>query len=86
MVSGGVFDYSTHEEDGPVTWEVLASPRHIPVLRRAGESSPTHGTLRVHVSSAHEAQNKHPHRGRLWQGEPEPWLMEAGSRRAAYER
>lgn len=86
FISGGVFDLSTHEEDGPVTWEALASPRHIPVLRRAGESSPTHGTLRVHVSSAHEAQNKHPHRGKQRQGEPEPWLMEAGSRRAAYER
>ena len=45
LVSGGVFDHGTHEEDGPVTWEALASPRHIPVLRRAGESSPTHGTL-----------------------------------------
>jgi hypothetical protein len=44
-VSGGVFDYSTHEEDGPVTWEALASPRRIPVLRRAGELSPTHGAL-----------------------------------------
>jgi hypothetical protein len=30
-VSGGVFDQSTHEEDDPVTWEALASPRHIPV-------------------------------------------------------
>ena len=30
-VSGGVFDQSTHEEDGPVTWEALASPRYIPV-------------------------------------------------------
>jgi hypothetical protein len=26
-VSGGVCDHSTHEEDGPVTWEALASPR-----------------------------------------------------------
>ena len=51
-VSGGVFDQSTHEEDGPVTWEALASPRHIPVSRRAGDPSPTHGTLRAHVSSA----------------------------------
>ena len=31
VVSGGVFDQSTHEEDGPVTWEALASPRRIPV-------------------------------------------------------
>jgi hypothetical protein len=29
-VSGGVFDHGTDEEDGPVTWEALASPRHIP--------------------------------------------------------
>ncbi len=27
MVSGGVFDHGTHEEDGLVTWEALASPR-----------------------------------------------------------
>ena len=45
MVSGGVFDHGTHEEDGPVTWEALASPRHIPALRRAGDPSPTHDTL-----------------------------------------
>ena len=45
MVSGGVFDHGTHEEDGPVTWEALASPRHIPVLRRAGDPSPTHDTF-----------------------------------------
>ncbi len=51
-VSGGVFDHGTYEEDGPVTWEALASPRHIPVLRRAGDPSPTHGTWRAHVSSA----------------------------------
>ena len=51
-VSGGVFDHGTHEEDGPVTWEALASPRPIPVFRRAGAWSPTHGTLRAHVSSA----------------------------------
>jgi hypothetical protein len=64
MVSGGVFDHGTHEEDGPVTWEALASPRHTPVMRRAGDPSPTHGTWRTHVSSAQEAQNKRPHRGR----------------------
>ena len=44
VVSGGVFDQSTHEEDGPVTWEALASPRQTPVERRAGDPSPTHGT------------------------------------------
>ena len=36
VVSGGVFDHGTHEEDGPVTREALASPRRIPALRRAG--------------------------------------------------
>jgi hypothetical protein len=51
-VSGGVFDHGTDEEDGPGTWEALASPRPIPVWRRAGDPSPTHGTLRAHVSSA----------------------------------
>src|SRR5262249_1788169 len=45
-VSGGVCDHGTYEEDGPVTWEALASPRPIPVLRRAGDPSPTHGTWR----------------------------------------
>jgi len=25
-----VFDHGTYEEDGPVTWEALASPRPIP--------------------------------------------------------
>jgi hypothetical protein len=27
MVSGGVCDHGTHDEDGPVTWEALAAPR-----------------------------------------------------------
>ena len=35
-VSGGVFDQGTPAEDGPGTWEALASPRHIPASRRAG--------------------------------------------------
>jgi hypothetical protein len=43
-VSGGVFAQRTHEEDGPVTWEALASPRDLPVSRRAGDPSPTHDT------------------------------------------
>ena len=30
VVSGGVVDHGTYEEDGPVTWEALASPRPIP--------------------------------------------------------
>ena len=29
-ISGGVFDQGTHEEDGLVTWEALASPRQNP--------------------------------------------------------
>ena len=45
IVSGGVFDHGTHEEDGPVTREVLVSPRWNPVLRRAGDPSPTHGAF-----------------------------------------
>ncbi len=44
-ISGGVFDHSTHEEDGPETWEALALSRHITALRRAGDPSPAHGTL-----------------------------------------
>ncbi len=44
-VSGGVVDFGTDEEDGPVTWEALAFPRQIPVLRRAGEWSPTHDAM-----------------------------------------
>ncbi len=41
IVSGGVFDHGTHEEDGPGTWEALVSPREQPVMRRAGDPSPT---------------------------------------------
>ena len=26
-MSGGVLHHGTHEEDGPVTWEILISPR-----------------------------------------------------------
>ena len=83
-VSGGVFDHGTHEEDGPGTWEALTFPRHIPVWRRAGDPSPTHGTLRAHVSSApwgieQSARIEVGHE----QGEPERWLKGAGSRRAA---
>ena len=63
-VSGGVFDHGTHEEDGPGTWEALASPRHIPALRRAGESSPTHDAFAGARVVGHQAQNKRLHRGR----------------------
>jgi hypothetical protein len=83
VISGGVFDQSTHAEDGPVTWEALASPRPIPVSRRAGDPSPTHGTYAGTRVVGLWAQNKRPHRGKPLQGEPEPWLMGAGSRRAA---
>jgi hypothetical protein len=44
-VAGGVFDQGTYEEDSPGTWEALASPRPMPVARRAGAPSPTHATL-----------------------------------------
>ena len=86
-VSGGVFDHGTYEEDGPGTWEALASPRLIPVLRRAGDPSPTHDTLgertcRRPQGTEQALRIEVGHR----QGEPEPWPTEAGSRRAAYER
>ncbi len=84
-VSGGVCDQRTYEEDGPGPWEALASPRRIPVVRRAGDPSPTHTRMRAHASSACAAQNTRPHRGRPPQGAPEPWRMGAGSRRAAQE-
>ena len=64
-VSGGVFDHGTYEEDGPGTWEALASPRPIPALRRAGESSPTHDAFAGARVVGHLAQNKRLHRGRL---------------------
>jgi hypothetical protein len=63
-ISGGVFDHGTYAEDGPVTWEALASPRDTPVWRRAGAPSPTHDPWRAHVSSASKAQTKRPQRGR----------------------
>jgi hypothetical protein len=52
-VSGGVFDHSTYEEDGLVTWEALASPRRKhrcrgePMIRLRRTAR-----LRTHVSSA----------------------------------
>jgi len=45
IVSGGVFDHGTQEEDGPGTWEALASPRQQSVMRRADDPSPTHGAF-----------------------------------------
>src|SRR5215813_1853230 len=41
---------------------------------------------RVHVSSAIRHRTSACIEVGHWQGEPEPWLMGAGSRRAAYER
>ena len=87
MVSGGVFDQSTYEEDGPVPWEALplldipwVSGEPATRLRRTTR-------LRVHVSSAQQwhrtsARIEGGHR----QGDPEPWPTGAGSRRAAEER
>ncbi len=61
-MSGGVFDHGAHEEDGPVTREVLASPRRKPVLRRAGDPSPTRRAPNRGVRG--RPQNKLLHRGR----------------------
>src|SRR5712691_9219167 len=83
-VSGGVFDHGTHEEDGPGTWEALASPRHIPAARRAGDRLRRTTRLQGHVSSATRHRTSTCIEVGHWQGEPEPWLMGAGRRRAAY--
>ena len=78
VVSGGVFDHSTYEEDGLVTWEALASPRRhhrfcgepMTRLRRTTR-------LRAHVSSAIWHRTSARHEGGHRQGEPEPWPTEA---------
>src|SRR5438876_6653545 len=82
-VSGGVFDHGTHEEDGPGTWEALASPRHIPASRRAGDRLRRTTRLQGHVSPATRHRTSTCIEVGYWQGEPEPWLMGAGRRRAA---
>jgi len=64
-VSGGVCDPGTSAEDGPGTWKALTSPRPIPVLRRAGDPSPTHDTLGSARVVGPQAQHKRWHRGRL---------------------
>jgi len=51
-VSGGVLHHGAHEEDGPVTREALASPRELPVLRRAGDPSPKPARLQAHAPAA----------------------------------
>jgi hypothetical protein len=63
-VSGGVFDQGTDAEDGPGPWEALASPRPIPVWRRAGDPSPTHDTLVSARVVGHRAQTQRSQRGR----------------------
>ena len=87
MYPAGCSTMARTKRTAPVTWEALASPRHIPVSRRAGDPSPTHdtlagarvvGPLRQRTSARIEVGHR--------QGEPEPWPMGAGSRRAAYER
>ena len=63
-IAGGGCDQGPDAEDGPVPWEALASPRAMPVWRRAGAPSPPHDTGRAPVSSALQAQNQRPQRGR----------------------
>ena len=48
-MSGGVLHHGTHEEDGPVTREVLVFPRECPVGWRAGHPSPKPVRLQAHV-------------------------------------
>jgi hypothetical protein len=65
LVSGGVFDHSTHEEDGPGTWEALAFPR-----RNSGVAESrcvVSGARRVGGCPCRRptwASNKRPPRGR----------------------
>jgi hypothetical protein len=78
-VSGGVVDHGTDAEDGPVPWEALASPRPIPVERRAGAPSPTHGTWRAHVSSARRGTDQAPaSREAIGQGHQSPGRRRQG--------
>ena len=73
-MSGGVLHHGTHEEDGPVTREVLASPRTNPALRRAGHPSPNAPCVgrgmrgRLRTSSCIEVGRR--------QGEPKSRLTE----------
>lgn len=50
-------DLGTSEEDGPVTWETLVSPRETPGIRGTGNPSP-HTVL---------AGGRRPHRGQAGQ-------------------
>ena len=53
--------HGTQEEDGPVTREVLASPRMNPVSRRAGDRLRRAARLQEHAPPVHK---KLLHRGR----------------------
>ena len=60
---GGVLDCGTIEEDGPVTWETLSSPRDDCGSRSAApRSSEGDGVLKVHPEAREEA--RHLPRGR----------------------
>ena len=48
---GGVFDHGAREEDGPGTWEALASLEKEPVPRRPGDHSPTRPTFAARTSN-----------------------------------
>jgi hypothetical protein len=52
VAPGGVLHHGTYEEDSPVTWEALVSPREFPVLRRAGNPSPKPVRLQAHAPVA----------------------------------
>jgi hypothetical protein len=60
-VSGGVLHHGTHEEDGPVTREVLASPR---TTRSYGEPVTRLRRAACWQEHARPVQNKLLHRGR----------------------
>ena len=79
VAPGGVLHHGTYEEDGPVTWEALVSPREFPVLRRAGDPSPKP----VRLAGARAGRRGNRQKKRLpqevgrWRGEPEPRPKEA---------
>lgn len=53
---GGVFDHSACKEDGPGTWEALASLKKRPVPRRPGNHSPTRSTFAACTSNRPSSQ------------------------------
>ena len=81
IVSGGVYDHGTQEEDGPETWEALASPRQKPVMRRAGDPSPT---CRASADARAAGQEQAPaSRYAVRKGNRSHGRWKRGSRRAA---